>query len=252
MHFLSDATDEPFRVAVRPRCPRWDLDDRHRFGGEHRVEGGGVLRVAVSDQEPERPDPLAQVAEQVAGLLNRPWTGRVRGHTEDVHPPGGDFHHKQHIQSPEADGVEAEEVGRQQSGRLRVQERPPGRISTAGRRTDPGVAQDPPNCAGAHPVTEPDQLTLDAAVAPCWVLPSQPDHQLADLGVDRRATGPVRIRPLLLDQPAVPGQQRAWLHDPVPPQLARQQPGQSAQYRAVRPRQPRLRHLPAQHRDLVA
>src|SRR5919198_979714 len=38
---LSDAADEPFRVAVRPGCPWRDLDDLHRFGGEDGVEGGG-------------------------------------------------------------------------------------------------------------------------------------------------------------------------------------------------------------------
>ena len=41
------------------RCP----DHLYAFGGEHLVEAGGELRVAISDQEPERPsDPVRSPA----------------------------------------------------------------------------------------------------------------------------------------------------------------------------------------------
>jgi hypothetical protein len=38
-----DATNEPFRVAVRPGYPRRDLDHVDAFGGEHDIDGGGEL-----------------------------------------------------------------------------------------------------------------------------------------------------------------------------------------------------------------
>jgi hypothetical protein len=47
--------------------------------GEHRVEGGGELAVAVADQKPKPGGVVAEVDEQVAGLLGDPgprWGGR--------------------------------------------------------------------------------------------------------------------------------------------------------------------------------
>jgi hypothetical protein len=143
------------------------------------------------------------------------------------------------------------EVGGQQPGRLCPQERLPGRGGASWRRADPRRAEDPPDGSGADAVTEPDQLALDAAMAPRRILAGQPDHQFADLLVDRWAARPVRIRPLPPDQPAVPGQQRARVHDPVRPQLGGQQPGQCSQRGPIRPGQPRPRHLATQHRYLV-
>jgi hypothetical protein len=55
------AADEPFRVTARTQCPGRDLDCFHPLGGEHPVEGGGELRVAVADEEPERRCPVAEV-----------------------------------------------------------------------------------------------------------------------------------------------------------------------------------------------
>src|SRR5439155_15484941 len=42
----ADAPHEPFRVAVRPGRAGWDLDEVDAFGGEHRIECLGELRVA--------------------------------------------------------------------------------------------------------------------------------------------------------------------------------------------------------------
>jgi hypothetical protein len=50
----TDAPNEPFRVAVRPRRLWGSPDHVDAFGGKHRVEGTGELRVSVADQKPER------------------------------------------------------------------------------------------------------------------------------------------------------------------------------------------------------
>jgi hypothetical protein len=63
----SDAADEAFGDRVGPRCPHWCLDDADVDGGEHGVDGGGELGVAVSDEEPEAPAGVVEVPEQVAG-----------------------------------------------------------------------------------------------------------------------------------------------------------------------------------------
>ena len=83
----SDAANEAFRERVRPGCARWRLDHIDAFGGEHRVEGPGDLRVPVSDQEPKRRGSLTQVHHHVTGLLGDPNCGRMGGHAEDVYPP---------------------------------------------------------------------------------------------------------------------------------------------------------------------
>src|SRR6266511_1308330 len=43
----------PLGVRVRPRRPWWDLDRLDADGGEHSVEGGGELRVPVTNQQTE-------------------------------------------------------------------------------------------------------------------------------------------------------------------------------------------------------
>ena len=62
----ADAADEPFGIAVRPGRAWRDLDDLHAYRGEHRVERGGELCVAVPDQEPERAGSVVEIDDQVA------------------------------------------------------------------------------------------------------------------------------------------------------------------------------------------
>jgi hypothetical protein len=49
----------------------------------------------------------------------------VRGDAEDVHGPALDLHHEQDVQALEQDGVDVEEVAREDAGCLRGQELPP-------------------------------------------------------------------------------------------------------------------------------
>jgi len=62
------------------------------LAGEDPVECAGELGVAVPDQEAEGADPVAEVHEQVTGLLSGPGAVRVGCHDEDVQVPGGHFH----------------------------------------------------------------------------------------------------------------------------------------------------------------
>jgi hypothetical protein len=48
--FGSDGADEPFRVAVRLRAPRWDFHDSDASVGQNGVERGGELACAVPHQ----------------------------------------------------------------------------------------------------------------------------------------------------------------------------------------------------------
>src|ERR1022692_3706651 len=93
---------------------------------------------------------------------------------------------------------------------------------------------------------------MDAAVSPGRILPWQTQHQVADLLAGRRAAGLARVRPLALDQAAVPGEQRTWRDQAVAAQPGWQQPGQRSQDRPVGPVEPGPGDLAAQDRDLMA
>jgi len=64
---------------------RRGADDPHVGADEDGVEGRGELAVPVADQEPEPVGALAEVHQQVAGLLSDPGRGRVGGDPGDVH-----------------------------------------------------------------------------------------------------------------------------------------------------------------------
>jgi hypothetical protein len=80
----SQCPDEPFRDRVRPGRSDRGADDPQVGAGEDGVERGGKLAVPVADQEPEPIAAIAEIHQQVAGLLGHPGTGRVGGDPRDV------------------------------------------------------------------------------------------------------------------------------------------------------------------------
>ena len=247
----SRGADPPLGITVRPRGPRRGLHYPHAVVGEDRVEDTGELGVTVPDQETEGADRIAEIHEQVAGLLGGPRAIRVGGHAQDVHPPGPHLHDEQHIEAPEKDRVDMEEIAGQQAIGLRAQERPPGGVHFPRSRAAPRGAQDPPHRRLADPVAEPAQFAVHPAVSPGRVFPRQPQHQVADLRAGPRPAWPVRVRPPVCDQLAVPGQQRPRRDEPVGTQHGRKQPGQCRQDRPVGPVRLGPGDLTAEHRDLM-
>jgi hypothetical protein len=104
---------------------------------------------------------------------------------------------------------------------LRAQERTPPGVNVARRWADPGSGEDTADGAGADPVAEADQFSLDASVPQPGVLPGQARDEVSDLVADRWASRPVWRRPVPADQTAVPGQQRGRGDDAMLPQFAR-------------------------------
>jgi hypothetical protein len=150
----------------------------------------------------------------------------VLGDAEDVNPPAGDFHDEQYVESAQPDGVEVEEVGGQQPGRLGSEEGAPVGVGPARRRAQVCGGQDAADGAGADVVSEAGELALDAAVSPPRILSCQPEDELAQLAVDARTTGRARVGPLLGDQTSVPGQQGGGCDESVVAQFAGHDPGQ--------------------------
>ncbi|GGS69029.1 hypothetical protein GCM10010156_29980 [Planobispora rosea] len=106
------------RRSSGPRRARRRLQPPHARAGEDCVECAGERGTSVTNEEAEGTDLVTEVHEQVAGLLNRPRSGQVGGHTEDVHAPGGDFHDEQHMQALQEHRVDVEEIDGQQPMRL--------------------------------------------------------------------------------------------------------------------------------------
>jgi hypothetical protein len=70
--FGSGGQHEPLGIGVRPGTPGRDLDGLDAGAGEDRVEGGGELAGPVPDKVPEVGCLLAEVQQQVPGLLGGP------------------------------------------------------------------------------------------------------------------------------------------------------------------------------------
>jgi hypothetical protein len=75
---------EPLGVAVRSRTLRRDLDHLDTHIREHRIERGRELPRTVADEEPAPHGALAEVHDEVAGLLRGPRPVRVCGDAQDV------------------------------------------------------------------------------------------------------------------------------------------------------------------------
>jgi hypothetical protein len=86
--FAADAADPAFGDRVRLRRPNRSGDDLGADGGEYGVEGGGEFGVPVPDHETDLVGVLAEVHEQVAGLLRHPCSGRVGGDAGEVNAAG--------------------------------------------------------------------------------------------------------------------------------------------------------------------
>jgi hypothetical protein len=108
------------------RCPERGANDADASACEYCIEGGGELAVAVADQELKTFGVVAELHEQVAGLLGGPGPGGVGGDPGDVHPAGAVLDHDEHVEAAKEDGVDVRKVDREDRVGLRGQELPPG------------------------------------------------------------------------------------------------------------------------------
>jgi hypothetical protein len=121
---------------------------------------------AVTDQEPEVPEPVAEVEGQVAGLLHRPLARGVGGDAAEVHPAGAVLDEHQDIQPVQGDSIDVQEVDGEDPGGLRVQELPAGRAVSSRRRVDACGPEDLVDRGCRDRDAELGQLAVDAPVTP--------------------------------------------------------------------------------------
>jgi len=143
--FPAQGADEPFRDRVRPGRPGRGADDADVGTGEDGVKGRGELAVSVADQEPEPVGPVAEIHQQVAGLLGDPGAGGVSRDPGDVHVAAAVLDHDEDVEAAQEDGVDVGEVDGEDSVGLRGEELSPGRTGPSGRGIESRVLQDRPD-----------------------------------------------------------------------------------------------------------
>lgn len=90
---------------------------------------------------------LVELRQQVAGLLEDPGAGRVRGDTDDVDPAAGRLQEEEDVDPSEEHCVDCEAVAGDDREGLGGEELLPGRAGPSGRRVDTGA-----RCSIFHPV----------------------------------------------------------------------------------------------------
>jgi hypothetical protein len=91
-------------------------------------------------REPELLGAVAEVDQQVAGLLGDPSAGGVGGDSSEVYAAAAVLDHHEHIEAAQEDGVDVGEVDREDRVGLRGQELAPGRSGPARSGVDARAA----------------------------------------------------------------------------------------------------------------
>jgi hypothetical protein len=122
---LSDSPHKALGEGIRPRRGDRGLDSPDSDGGKNGVEAGDELGIPVPDEESEAASGLFEFGAEVAGHLGDPGTVGMVRHPEQVHPSTIDLDDEEHVEAPECDRVDGEEVGGQDARGLCTQELAP-------------------------------------------------------------------------------------------------------------------------------
>jgi hypothetical protein len=160
---LSPASPDPsFGDRVHTRCADVAEHGLDAGIGEDHVECGGKVRAAVADHELDLTPLVAEVHEEVAGLLGGPFPGGIQGDAEDADPPGRVLDYSQDVGLGAVEQVDREEIAGQDRLGLGAQELWPGR---------PGLSPGGIDAAGLRISQTVDVATLTPrpAISP-WIL----------------------------------------------------------------------------------
>ena len=114
----TDRAHPALRVGVRSGCPHRRNEHPGSLRAEHIAEPAAELRVVVTHDEACPPPSFSQDQQQVAGLLGDPAAVGIGGHPGQVDPPGVQFDEEQHVQPPQPDRIDGEEVAGEDAGVL--------------------------------------------------------------------------------------------------------------------------------------
>src|ERR1019366_624809 len=154
---------------------------------------------------------LAEVHEQVAGLLGGPFPGGVQGDAEDADAPGRVLEHGQDVSPGAAGQAGREEVAGQDRLGLGAQELHQAGTGPPRRGAGAVGLEDLPDGRRRDVDSQAGQFPVDPAVAPVGVVAGQPEDQGPDGLAGGRPAGPAAHgprRPAAPDDVAVPAQDR--------------------------------------------
>jgi hypothetical protein len=101
----------------------WTLQSTVRIPASARTASNAAVKLShVADHELDPVRLLAEVHDQVAGMLGTPFPGRMRGYSEDADAPAGVLDHGQDVGLGAAQQAGGEEVTRQDRLGLGAQE----------------------------------------------------------------------------------------------------------------------------------
>jgi hypothetical protein len=107
----ADGADEALGKRVRLRRSHRGADDLDPFASEDAVE--------VTDQKAHRGRTLRQAPSELTGLLGDPGSARVRRAVGEMHPAAAELDEEEHVQPPQGNGLDREEVDGEHAVRLR-------------------------------------------------------------------------------------------------------------------------------------
>jgi hypothetical protein len=117
------------------------VDDLDALASEDLVEGGGELAVAVMNQEADRQLALLKRPGQVARLLRDPPSVRVLSQAGEAYAAALKLDEEEHVDPPQGDGFDGEQVAGDHGLRLAADELAPGKPASMSCGPEPGLAQ---------------------------------------------------------------------------------------------------------------
>src|SRR6266545_3575390 len=247
---MANGANEPLGKRVGPGSPNRGLDHPGTFGGEHLIEGPGVLRVTIPDQEPEAV--RGPRHRKVSSLLGAEVPVGVASRGGDVEAPAPDLDEEEHVERAQGRGLDGEEVTCPDPVCLSTQELAPARAVPAGCGLEPRGPKDLLHRGRSHTHPQLSALPLDPHVPPSWVLPCHPADELPECRVDGRAAEAfLLVRPFPPYELSVPTQQGGGRHDEGSPPMPRHHARAGGQEGLVDSAEPRSSDLAGEHLYLV-
>src|SRR6266700_2242351 len=209
--FVTQSLDHALAMGVGSRAPVGCEGDPSAFPAEHLIELVDEFGIPIMDGEPHWCVKLVQLPAQVPRLLSDPSGVGMGGAVGVENAAAADLQEDEHVESPKQHRVDSEEVaGKDRSG-VSGEKLRPGQTIAARCWRNAMTAQDAADGGRRDPVAELEELALDAAIAPTWVLAAQTQNQVAQLIRDWRPASPraqAEGGPMLAHQLPMPAEQR--------------------------------------------
>src|SRR6266540_1924381 len=165
-HGSDEALGDRVRFGRANRRP----DDLDAFATEDVVEVTRELAVAIADQEANRSRSFRQGPGELASLLADPgavWVGRA---ASEVNASAAKLDVEEHVQAPQGNSLDGEEVDGEHALRLRAQELAPRESGALTGRPEASLADEVAHQTGRDCVTQPAEFADDALVASARIL----------------------------------------------------------------------------------